>query len=264
MRMSDMGRAYWTREVNRSYRTYMIPDWQLPPGTDRGLWDYVSSERVARENDAALAGTPLLDLDLQFAQQHFPKPGRLIDLGCGTGRLMLAFAARGYGCLGVDLSAPMLAVVNEKAAGAGLAVAVLKANLVELDEIPAATFDYAACLFSTLGMIRGQENRARFLGHVRRILKPGGVFVLHAHNARFRFGRGLGRRGPEKGDRSMPQHRGGAELTIHHYTRRELLHEVRVAGFRMREVMPVGTHGRLRFPWLLAGARSYGFLVAAD
>ena len=33
----------------------MTPDWQLPPGTDRGLWDYVSSERVAREYDAALA-----------------------------------------------------------------------------------------------------------------------------------------------------------------------------------------------------------------
>jgi SAM-dependent methyltransferase len=241
----------------------MIPDWKLPPGTDRGLWDYVSSERVAREYDAALAGTPLLDLDIQFAQRHFPTPGRLIDLGCGTGRLLLAFAARGYACLGVDLSAAMLAVVNEKAARAGLAVAVLKANLVELDEVPAATFDYAACLFSTLGMIRGEENRRRFLGQVRRILKPGGVFVLHAHNARYRFGRWLGRRGPEKGDRTMPQHRGGAELTIHHYTRGELLGELKRAGFRMREVVSVATTGRLAMPWFLPATRAYGYLVAA-
>jgi SAM-dependent methyltransferase len=168
----------------------MTPDWQLPPGTDRGLWDYVTSERVAREYDAALAGSSLLETDLRFAERYFPVPGRLIDLGCGTGRLLMHFAARKYACLGVDLSEAMLAQVNAKAAQAGLAVAVLKANLVELDMLPAATFDYAACLFSTLGMIRGAENRRRFLGHVRRILKPGAVFVLHAHNARYRLGRG--------------------------------------------------------------------------
>ena len=37
-------------------------------------------------------------------------------------------------------------------------------------------------LFSTLGMIRGRENRQRVLNHVRRILKPGGLFVVHVHN----------------------------------------------------------------------------------
>src|SRR5437764_1832516 len=91
-----------------------IPDWELPPGTDRGLWDYVSSEQVAREYDAALAGTPLLELDLRFAERHFPAPGRLVDLGCGTGRLLMHFARRGFSCLGVDLSAAMLDVVREK------------------------------------------------------------------------------------------------------------------------------------------------------
>jgi SAM-dependent methyltransferase len=243
----------------------MIPDWQLPPGTDRGLWDYVSSERVAREYDAALAGTPLLEADLRFAERHFPIPGRLIDLGCGTGRLALRFAARGCSCLGVDLSGPMLAVVREKASAAGLSIDTLKANLVELDPVPAASFDYAACLFSTLGMIRGEKNRWRFLSHVRRILKPGGVLVIHAHNAWYRFGRGLGKCGPEKGDRTMPQHRGGAELTLHHFTRRELVAALTSAGFRVREIEPVGAWscGRLAAPWFWPGVRAYGYLVAA-
>lgn len=244
----------------------MTPDWQLPPGTDRGLWDYVSSDRVAREYDAALAGTPLLDLDLRFCERHFPAPGRLIDLGCGTGRLLVPFARRAFSCLGVDLSDAMLAVVREKARREGLAIELLRANLVDLDALTAAGFDYAACLFSTLGMIRGRENRRTFLGHVRRVLKPGGAFVLHAHNARYRFGRGLGKRGAEPGDRTMPQHRGGAELTIHHYTRGELLGELRAAGFRVREVLPVsaGPGGRLAAPWLFPAVRAYGYLVAAS
>jgi ubiquinone/menaquinone biosynthesis C-methylase UbiE len=243
-----------------------IPDWQLPPGTDRGLWDYVSSDRVAREYDAALAGTPLLDLDLRFADRHFPTPGRLVDLGCGTGRLLVHFARRGFPCVGVDLSTAMLDVLREKAEREGLAIERLQANLVELDPLPDASFDYAACLFSTLGMIRGRENRERFLAHVRRILKPGGVFVLHAHNARYRFGWGLGKPGPEPGDHTMPQHRGGAELTLHHYTRGELRTELATAGFRSREWLPVSTRpsGRVRLPWLLPAVRGYGFLVAAE
>jgi SAM-dependent methyltransferase len=241
------------------------PDWNLPPGTDRGLWDYVSSDRVAREYDAAVAGTPLLDLDLRFAERHFPTPGRLVDLGCGTGRLLVHFASRGFSCLGVDLSPAMLDEVREKAERENLTIDRLQANLVELDPLPAASFDYAACLFSTLGMIRGRENRARFLAQARRILKPGGVFVLHAHNARYCFGWGLGKPGPEPGDRTMPQHRGGAELTLHHYTRRELLGELAAAGFRVREWLPVRPRadGRLRWPWLLPGVRAYGFLAAA-
>jgi ubiquinone/menaquinone biosynthesis C-methylase UbiE len=244
----------------------MTPDWQLPAGTDRGLWDYVSSRRVAREYDAALAGTPLLTIDLQFAERHFRTPGRLVDLGCGTGRLLLPFARRGFSCLGVDLSDAMLDVVREKADREGLAIDRLKANLVELDTLSAASFDYAACLFSTLGMIRGKDNRARFLGHVRRVLKPGGVFVLHAHNTRYRFGWGLGRPGVESGDRTMPQLRGGAELTLHHYSRRELLSDLTVAGFRVLEFVPVSTRADGRFPaaWMLPGVRAYGFLVAGE
>src|SRR6476620_2848361 len=241
----------------------MVPDWQLPPGTDRGLWDYVSSERVAREYDAALAGSPLLQTDLQFAERHFPKPGRLVDLGCGTGRLLIHFAARGFLCLGVDLSEAMLNVAKQKATAAGVAIETLKANLVELDALPSASFDYAACLFSTLGMIRGADNRRGFLMHVRRILSPGGVFVLHAHNAHYRFGRGLGKRGAEAGDRTMPQVRGGADLTLHHFTCRELVGVLTDAGFRVRECRRVSVDGRVRPAWFWPAVRTYGYLIAA-
>ncbi|HEX3147702.1 MAG TPA: class I SAM-dependent methyltransferase [Gemmataceae bacterium] len=244
----------------------MIPDWQLPPGTDRGLWDYVSSERVAREYDAALAGTPLLEIDLQFAARFFVTPGRLVDLGCGTGRLLVKFARCGFDCLGVDLSEAMLDVVREKAEQQALNVATLKANLVELDELPPSSFDYAACLFSTLGMIRGRDNRQCFLNHVRRILKPGGRFVLHAHNSGYRFFGRLGRPGTEPGDYTMPQHRGGADVTLHHFTRGKLIDDLTAAGFAVRECVPVSTrmNGRLRAPWFLPRLRAYGFLVAAE
>ena len=76
----------------------------------------------------------------------------------------------------------MLAVVGEKAAEEHLPIERLRANLVELDCLADASVDYAVSLFSTLGMIHGRPNRQRALGHVRRMLKPGGVLVLHVHN----------------------------------------------------------------------------------
>ncbi len=200
---------------------------------------------------------------MRFAERHFPQPGRLIDLGCGTGRLLIPFARRGFDCLGVDLSDAMLAVVAEKGNREGLAIPCLKANLVQLDAVESSGFDYAACLFSTLGMIRGATQRRTFLAHVQRLLKPDGVFVLHVHNRWFRFGRGLGRKGSESGDRTMPQAYAGAELTLHHFTRREIEGELRSAGFAVRELAPVSIDGELRRKWLAPAVRAYGYLVAA-
>ena len=76
----------------------------------------------------------------------------------------------------------MLRLVGQKAALERLPIARLRANLVELGCIRSGAVDYGICMFSTLGMIRGRQNRRRVLAHARRILKPGGLFVLHVHN----------------------------------------------------------------------------------
>src|SRR5262245_35344471 len=97
-------------------------DWQLPPGVNRGLWGYLHGSELARRYDAALLGSSLCSADLAFTERHCDRPGRLLDLGCGTGRLLVPFARRGYWVLGVDLSEEMLRVVGEKVAVAGVQV----------------------------------------------------------------------------------------------------------------------------------------------
>ena len=130
---------------------------------------------------------------LRFVEEHCPRPGWLLDLGCGTGRLLIPFARRGYPVLGVDLSEEMLAVARDKADAAGVRVHLLHANLAELDGLRDGGFDYAACLFSTLGMVMGAANRRRVVGHAFRLLRPGGRFVLHVHNRWFNVWNGPGR-----------------------------------------------------------------------
>jgi SAM-dependent methyltransferase len=252
-------------------------DWQLPPGVSRSLWDYLHDAELARNYDQRLAGTPLLDLDLRFVERHCPQPGRLIDLGCGTGRLLMPFAKRGFRVLGVDLSEEMLRVAGEKATAAGVAVDLLKANLVELDCLLDGSFDYAACLFSTLGMVAGSVERRRVVEHVRRLLRPGGMFVLHVHNYWFNLWDHSGRpwllrdlvrsllQGGEHGSRPMPAHQGIAGLALHHFTRREAMRLLTGTGFQIVEVGPISLRadGKVRWPSCLDAVRAYGYLVAA-
>ncbi len=249
------------------------PDWQLPPGVDRDLWQYVHDPARARDYDAGLAGSALFAADQRFAERHFPRPGRLIDLGCGTGRLLLAFAARGYPVVGVDLSEEMLRVCAEKAARAGVAVDLVRANLPQLDALADASFDYAACLFSTLGMIVGAGPRRRVVEHAHRLLRPGGRLVLHVHNRWFNLRDPAGRRwllrdllGFGMGDRPAPPHQGSAGYTLHHFTRREAMRLLEGVGFRVVEVVPVSLRpdGRLPAPAWFGGLRAYGYLLAAE
>jgi SAM-dependent methyltransferase len=244
-----------------------IPNWQLPPGVDRGLWDYMHAAGMVAGYDEQMQTSALASADIAFCERAFPTPGKLLDLGCGTGRLCLHFGAKGFECVGVDLSEEMLAKARANAERAQLNARWVKANLVELAALPAQSFDYAACLFSTLGMIRGAHHRAKVIGNAFCLLKPGGRFVLHVHN---RFFEGLGwmRIAEQRlkallgstsvGDITMPQAYGGAPLTLHHFRQDETRSLLASAGFAVKEVAALGADGAPA-----SGSAVYGWLFLA-
>jgi ubiquinone/menaquinone biosynthesis C-methylase UbiE len=171
----------------------------------------------------------------------------------------------------------MLKVLGEKAAALGVAIPCVCANLVELGIFAEASFDHAACLFSTLGLIVGAEARRQAVAQAYRVLKPGGVFVVHVHNRWFNFWTTAGRRllcnemlaawlgRGASGDYEMPAHQGAGRLTMHLFTRREIVRLLQTAGFTMVEVRPLSLRddGRLACPWWFGRLRSYGYLIAA-
>jgi len=254
------------------------PDWQLPRGVNRGLWDYVRDDDMPQAYDIGLAESSLARADIHFAERHFDRPGPLIDLGCGTGRLLVPFAARGYWVVGVDLSAGMLRVVADKARAANVCVNCIRGNIVELECLAEQSFDYAACLFSTLGMISGSFTRLRALREVYRLLRPSGKFVLHVHNYWFNLWNAPGRRwlardiwrwigrSEQAGDCRMPVHQGIAGLSLHLFRRKEAIRLLKDAGFSILEILPVSlaSDSRLKWPRWFGSLRGYGYLIAAE
>ncbi len=254
-----------------------LAEWQLPPGVSPGLWDYLRSESIAASYEGYLQGSSLPDLDRGFVHLRFQRPGRVVDLGCGPGRSLLPLAKKGFACVGVDLSEAMLAAGAENAHVSEVDVQFVRANLVDLDCIRDGSFDYGLCLFSTLGMIRGRRERRLALGHAARILRSGGMFILHVHNRWSDLGRPGGirhilrdivyarRRDYEPGDRYMPAHQGVANLYLHLFTRREIRQDLNAAGFRIVANQPIGVSktGKLRCPWFFGRLRAVGYLILA-
>jgi SAM-dependent methyltransferase len=82
-------------------------------------WTDVAGEEpgrryAARFDRAAAAGANVHgEADLV---EHLVAPGStVLDAGCGTGRVAIELAGRGYRCVGVDISDSMLAVARERA-----------------------------------------------------------------------------------------------------------------------------------------------------
>lgn len=259
------------------------PQWQLPQGVTRGLWDYVHSEPIAYDYDSYFAYNRLFEFDErvvlnEIQQRQIPQGATIADLGCGTGRALVTLARQGYRGLAIDLSELMLQVVRGKAEAEALPIECLHANWVELDCVADSTVDGAVSLFSTLGMIRGRANRLQALRHTRRILKPRAPFVLHVHNywynlydpggpwwvlgnlCRATFVRDI-----EPGDKFF-DYRGVPNMFLHVFRWNELKHDLRKAGFRVVRVMPLDPrrHQALRIPWLASRLRANGWIVVCE
>ena len=139
------------------------PPWQLPKGVSHGLWDYTQSEFIAEDYDEYFSYTSLFELDQGIVLDTLERVGKkgdlVADLGCGTGRALEPVVQSGYRGLAIDLSWPMLRVVQQKSNEQNLDIRCLRANLVELGIMADNSVDHCICLFSTLGMISGAENR---------------------------------------------------------------------------------------------------------
>ena len=98
------------------------------------------------------------------------EPGTVIDLACGTGRLL------DFAMTGVDLSPAMLARAREKWPGR---------RLVQADAahtgLPAASFDAAACFH--LLMHLDASACAAVLREAARLVKPGGSLIFDVPSA---------------------------------------------------------------------------------
>ncbi len=103
-----------------------------------------------------------------------PAPGRLLDVGTGTGQLLELLAPRVERGLGVDASRAMLALARSRLAKPELAhCAVRQADMYRLP-LPDAGFDTAVIQM----VLHYAEDPAAAVTEVARVLRPGGRLLI--------------------------------------------------------------------------------------
>jgi SAM-dependent methyltransferase len=137
---------------------------------------------TARFYDAAYAALGNVGPDADFYRRLARESGGpVLELGCGTGRVLLPIAAEGLDCVGLDASAAMLDALRAKPGAAALELVC--ARMQDFDLRP-RRFALVFSAFRAFQHLCRVEEQLCCLARVREHLAPGGVFAFDVFNPR--------------------------------------------------------------------------------
>lgn len=106
-----------------------------------------------------------------------PAGSRILDAPCGWGRHTVLFGEAGVQPFGADLSFPLLSRAAGALSSAGSPVRLAAADLRALP-FRDGVFDGVVNVFTSLGLFVDDAEDLRALREARRVLRPGGRFLL--------------------------------------------------------------------------------------
>ncbi len=101
-------------------------------------------------------------------------PGqRILDVGCGYGRITIPLAESGFEVTGLDLSDVLLRAAREAAGQRRISVQWVHASMCRIP-IGDGLFDVALCLWSAFYELLEDQEQLQAVREIHRLLRPGG------------------------------------------------------------------------------------------
>ncbi len=101
--------------------------------------------------------------------------GPVLELGCGTGRVLLPIAAQGIACTGVDASPAMLARLRQKPGASAVTLACAR---MESFDLPGQKFPLIFSAFRAFQHLDTVDHQLACLARARAHLAPGGALAF--------------------------------------------------------------------------------------
>ncbi len=123
--------------------------------------------------------------DLEFYVNFVEAVGDpVLELGCGTGRLLTGIAEAGFRITGTDRSEAMLdrARARVEASGQGHIIQLSQGDMGDADEAPGGPFGLAIIALNGLLHVADPASQRKVLSSVRRALDPRGMLLIDVLN----------------------------------------------------------------------------------
>lgn len=179
--------------------------WSSSSAKDRGYTDYRS--------DAPLY-LRTFEKRMPIIRRMFPKPGRVLDVGCAAGYFLEVMRRDGWDVTGVEPSDAIRPQAEKR-----LGEANVHGGLLQKADLEPASFDF----ITLWDVIEHIPDFVGALKHVRTLLAPGGKLLVETQNVASRAARMLGRKW---------QHYKHAEH-IYHFEPKTIAIALEQAGFRV-------------------------------
>ena len=135
-------------------------------------------DRIAQWYDVDMARNMRFDDVAFYADLCQREGGRVLELGCGNGRVLLELVCRNIDAVGVDTSRKMLQQLQRKAQARGLEPSACRMDARRLAF--ARSFDIVLCPYSLVTYMAAPEDLERMMSEVRQVLRADGLLVLDA------------------------------------------------------------------------------------
>lgn len=187
--------------------------------------------------------------------KNLEKPNLVVDIGCGNGRHLVICAEYCKKAIGLDLSKELLIIAKEKLEEKKLKNAIFLHSDAKYIPLKNETVD-AVLYIASLHNIQGRQNRIQSLKELKRILKKEGTALISVwsrwqdkYRKLFLKNRLLQKGELEFGDIDIywKQHSLNVPRFYHLYSKKELIEDIKKAGFTIREIKSVKLHSK-KFP----------------
>ena len=120
-------------------------------------------------------------MSVDFIEKTWNVPGgsRILDLGCGYGRLSIELAQRGYDVIGLDYSESLLKTARTCAKEAGVSVDFVRCDMREMEY--EEEFDGVISWDASFGYFSDNENE-KVMKRMAKSMRSGGKLILDLHN----------------------------------------------------------------------------------
>jgi SAM-dependent methyltransferase len=142
-------------------------DANLSERRSRDFYDALGAEGLARRtspewDEAIVRDTAAL----------LPADGRVLDLGCGDGRVTLPLARRGFAIVGLDLSERLIGAARDEAGRQNVRIPYVVGSMLRLP-FDREAFVALICLWSAFHELVTRDEQLLAIGEMRRVLAAG-------------------------------------------------------------------------------------------